>query len=245
MKRTLTFAAMLTLGAVAFTALPAAAQSSFSVVIGNAPPAPRFESVPAPRHGYEWAPGYWNWDGQRHVWMSGHWENARDGYRFQRSEWVRDPNGYRLEQGGWQQVSDRDHYDVRIAPPAPRYERVPRPRAGYIWEPGHWELRGNRHEWITGLWIAERPGYVYTPHNWYQRDGRWYLEQGRWNRGDHRSDRRYSYQDGRRRDSDRDGVPDRYDHDRDNDGVPNRYDRDRDGDGVRNEYDRRPDNPRR
>ncbi len=245
MKRTLTLAAMMTLGAVAFTPLPSVAQSSFSVVIGNAPPPPRFESLPAARHGYEWAPGYWNWDGQRHVWMAGHWENARDGYRLQRSEWVRDPNGYRLEQGGWQRVSDRDHYDVRIAPPEPRYERIPRLRAGHVWEPGHWEWRGNRHEWMSGVWIAERPGYVYTPHNWYQRDGRWYLEQGRWNRGDHRGDRRYSYHDGRRRDSDRDGVPDRYDRDRDNDGVPNHYDRDRDGDGVPNEYDRRPDNPRR
>jgi hypothetical protein len=33
--------------------------------------------------------------------------------------------------------------------------------------------------------------------------------------------------------------------DSDRDGVPNRYDRDRDGDGVPNRYDRRPDNPYR
>jgi hypothetical protein len=243
MKRTLTFAAMMTLGAAAFAPLPSVAQTSFSVVIGNAPPPPRFESIPAARNGHVWAPGYWNWDGQRHVWSAGHWESARDGYRYQRSEWVRDPSGYRLDHGGWQRVSERDYRDVQVAPPQPRYERVPRPRAGHLWEPGHWEWRGNRHEWISGIWIVQRPGYVYTPHNWYQRDGSWYMEQGRWNRGDHRADNRDHRRGGR--DGDRDGIPDRYDHDRDNDGVSNRRDGDRDGDGVRNERDQRPDNPRR
>lgn len=47
------------------------------------------------------------------------------------------------------------------------------------------------------------------------------------------------------RDSDRDGIPNRYDRDRDGDGVPNRYDRDRDGDGTRDRNDRRPNNPNR
>jgi hypothetical protein len=47
------------------------------------------------------------------------------------------------------------------------------------------------------------------------------------------------------------GGHDRWDHgrrgwrDSDRDGVPNRYDRDRDGDGVPNRYDRRPRNPYR
>jgi hypothetical protein len=38
-------------------------------------------------------------------------------------------------------------------------------------------------------------------------------------------------------------YPGRRDSDRD--GIPNRYDRDRDGDGVPNRYDQRPDDPRR
>jgi hypothetical protein len=43
-------------------------------------------------------------------------------------------------------------------------------------------------------------------------------------------------------------IPDNYPRqmrDSDRDGVPNRYDRDRDGDGVPNRYDRRPNNPGR
>jgi hypothetical protein len=120
---------------------------------------------------------------------------------------------------------------IGTAPPPLRYEVVPAPRRGYVWAPGHWEWRGHRHEWVTGYWIAERPGYAYSAPAWARRDGGWYYEPARWTP--------YG------RDRDRDGIPDRYErrrHDEDHDGVPNRYDRDRDGDGVPNRYDRDPDN---
>jgi hypothetical protein len=53
------------------------------------------------------------------------------------------------------------------------------------------------------------------------------------------------YRSQRGRDSDRDGIPNRYDRDLDNDGRPNHRDWDRDGDGVPNRHDRRPNNPYR
>lgn len=263
MKRSFALATMIALGAAACLPLPSMAQTNFSVMIGSAPPAPRFESVPPARRGYVWAPGYWNWDGGRHAWMAGHWENARDGYNYQPTEWVRDNGGYRMRQGGWVQVAERGYDVLRIAPPAPRYEHVPRPRAGYVWEPGHWEWRANRHEWISGIWLEDRPGYVYRSHSWRQRDGGWYMEPSGWARGDRdrdgipdRYERRYADRDRDgvpdrlerrydRHDRDHDGIDDRYDRDIDNDGVSNRRDADRDGDGVRNGYDRRPDDVRR
>lgn len=232
-------AAMLALSAAAFLPTQAMAQVGVNVVIGNAPPPPRYEAVPQARPGYVWAPGYWNWDGRRHVWADGHWESARRDAQYRRSEWVRDGDRWRLNQGGWVTVQSAPvAYDyVQVAPPPPRHERIPRPRAGYIWAPGHWEWRGNRHEWTSGVWIAERPGYQYRPATWQQRDGRWYMEQGRWSDRDH------------------DGIPDRYDHhdnrgdgrrrDEDRDGIPNNRDHDRDGDGVPNRRDASPDNPRR
>jgi hypothetical protein len=138
---------------------------------------------------------------------------------------------------------------VDTAPPAPRYERLPAPRHGYLWAPGHWEWRGHRHEWVGGYWIAERPGYAYSAPAWSRRDGGWYLEPARWTPHGRDRDRdgipdRYEW---RGHDRDRDGIPDRYEGnqgrgDRDHDGVPNRYDRDRDGDGVPNRADREPDN---
>ena len=110
---------------------------------------------------------------------------------------------------------------VNIAPPAPRYEVMPAPREGYVWHPGYWDWRGDRHYWRKGYWVRERPGYYWHPSRWESNDGRWVMRQGGWHR------ERYAYYDGRGRgngDRDRDGVPNKYDRDRDNDGVPNRYD---------------------
>jgi hypothetical protein len=245
MKRTLTLAALITLGMGAIAPLTASAQTDLRVVINTAPPTPRFESAPPARSGYVWAPGYWNWEQNRHVWSAGHWERARDGYRYERAEWQHDGDAYRLRQGGWHSIAVRDDdprdsyrndnrgYDIRVAPPAARYERAPRARNGYVWEPGRWEWRANRYEWVGGVWIRERHGYAYAPASWVERDGRWAMEPSRW----------WTRHGGR--DHDRDGIPDAYDHDRDNDGVRNHRDHDRDGDGVPNEVDRRPDNPRR
>jgi hypothetical protein len=116
------------------------------------------------------------------------------------------------------------------APPAPRYEVVPAPRAGYIWQPGYYDWRNGRHVWVRGQWMRERKGYYWHPSRWEQRDGRWTLERGKWDRerwAENRQDRRGGGGD------------------RDRDGVPNRVDRDRDGDGVPNRYDAAPNNPRR
>jgi hypothetical protein len=67
--------------------------------------------------------------------------------------------------------------------------------------------------------IGYNDGYYDRSHRWHQwrnaREHRWY----RTNYGS-----RHGYYRSMRRDSDRDGVPNRFDRDRDNDGVPNRYD---------------------
>jgi hypothetical protein len=151
---------------------------------------------------------------------------------------------------------------IGTAPPAPLYERVPAPRHGYVWAPGHWEWNGRRHIWAPGFWVVERPGYAYRAPAWYQGNGGWYMQPAAWtpygrdrdrdgvpDRVERRPDRYYGDR-AYYRDRDRDGVPDRYErggrrHDEDRDGVPNRYDRDRDGDGVPNRWDHRPDNPYR
>jgi hypothetical protein len=251
MKRPLIALSLLALTAVTLVLpLQASARADIGVAISIAPPPLRHEPIPPSRAGYAWVPGYWNWDGRGHAWVSGHWEIARPGYVYERSDWVRDGNMWRLRQGGWRNGNGYSTVQMIPAPPPPRWERTPRPRHGYIWSPGHWEWQGNRHAWVTGIWIEARPGYAYAAPSWIQRDGHWEMQQGHWRRHDRDHDGipdRYDRNDGRgdRRDSDRDGVPDRVDRDRDGDGVPNRVDRDRDGDGVPNRVDRRPDNPRR
>ncbi len=76
---------------------PACAGSSLFIDVDLAPPAPRYEVVPVARPGYVWAPGFWFWEGRRHVWHPGHWVVERPGYI-----WVAD---------GWEQRGPRWHYN--------------------------------------------------------------------------------------------------------------------------------------
>ena len=94
---------------------------------------------------------------------------------------------------------------VTSAPPAERYERVPEARRGYVWAPGYWDYRADKHHWKQGYWVRERQGYSYEPNRWVERDGRWNLERSRWNRT--------------RNDRDGDGVPNNRDRSPNN---PNR-----------------------
>jgi hypothetical protein len=93
---------------------------------------------------------------------------------------------------------------LNVAPPESRYEAVPAPRRGYLWAPGYWDARYNRHVWQRGHWERERRGYHYNQPTWAQREDRWELQRGRWSRGDR----------------DGDGVPNSVDRAPDN---PNRH----------------------
>lgn len=104
MKRILCTAAAVLLSTAAFLPLQASADV---LVVRTAPPPPRHEVVPQARHGYEWAPGYWNWTGHRYAWKAGHWERARRGYTYARPEWRQGDHGWELNRGGWRH-GDRD-----------------------------------------------------------------------------------------------------------------------------------------
>ena len=102
MKRTLITA--LAAAAISTTAVvvpaifsPAAAQAmmNFGLTIGVPPPAPIYEPVPA-----NWAPGYWYWEGGRHIWARGRWLGERPGY-WAHDHWLRHEDGHRREHGHW------------------------------------------------------------------------------------------------------------------------------------------------
>jgi|GEM_PF-936278 len=88
-------AAVLWLGSVA----PASAGIGIDVRI--APPPPRVVVVPPPRAGFVWAPGYWRWNGRRHVWVEGHWLRARRGFHWVPEHWVERRGHYRFVPGHW------------------------------------------------------------------------------------------------------------------------------------------------
>jgi hypothetical protein len=86
---------------VAALLIPESGHSATEIVSDSPlppPPPPRAEHVPAPRYGYLWAPGHWQWSGRAYRWVSGSW----------------------VEQGGaplvsdeWQQMDARWHYLLR------------------------------------------------------------------------------------------------------------------------------------
>jgi hypothetical protein len=197
MKRTLTVATMIALGAAAFAPLPSMAQTDFRVVIGSAPPPPMYERAPAPRHGYVWAPGYWQWSGHRHNWVQGQWLAARQGYAYASPSWHQRDGRWYMEPGRWNTYGpDRGRvafYDRDRDGVPDRYDR----HIGYRGD-------GYRGDGYRG------DGYR---GDGYRGDG--YRGRGR---GDFDRDgvpNRYDH------DLDNDGISNRHDRDRDGDGVRN------------------------
>jgi hypothetical protein len=74
--------------AISVAVAPAASHAAVGVYVGIAPPAPRVEVVPVARVGYTWGPGYWRWNGYRHVWVSGYWLRARPGWHWVGPHWA-------------------------------------------------------------------------------------------------------------------------------------------------------------
>lgn len=202
MKRTFTFAALLALGA-AFAPASAMAQTDFQLYIGSAPPAPIYEHVPGPRHGYVWAPGYWEWRGHRHAWVPGHWVSARPGYVYAPPRWHQRHGGWYLEPARWSRY-DRDRNGI-----PDRYER-----RGYdpVYAGGYY--RDGRDYYRDGR------GYSHGYRHDRDRDG----IPDRYERGGRRDTDRDGVPNYRDRDLDNDGIRNRRDRDMDGDGVPNRYD---------------------
>ena len=73
---------------------------------------------------------------------------------------------------------------IQVAPPAPRYEPMPGPRAGQVWVPGHWQWNERAYVWRSGYWQAARPDHAYAPGRWVQADGGWRWMEGNWRRAE-------------------------------------------------------------
>jgi hypothetical protein len=71
---------------------------------------------------------------------------------------------------------------VRVAPPAPREERMPGERRGMVWVPGYWDWNGRRYVWKAGHYMKARRGYRYRADTWEERNGSWQRRRGGWDR---------------------------------------------------------------
>ena len=79
---------------------PAFAQ--ISININLAPPAPQYEVIPVLAPGYVWAPGYWAWNGDRHIWVRGRSIVQRAGYRWVPDRWEQRDRAYHWQPGRWE-----------------------------------------------------------------------------------------------------------------------------------------------
>ena len=87
--------------------VPALARTNVDFFVNVGPPAVQYEYVPAPRYGYTWVPGYWDWRGRNQVWVEGSWFRDRPAYYYdapQRVEWA---NGLYSDRSRWHH---RNHY---------------------------------------------------------------------------------------------------------------------------------------
>lgn len=74
------------------------------------PPPPRAEVVPARRKGYLWTPGYWAWEGNRHVWVEGYWTRVRPGYVYSPGYWEQRGERWHYEPQRWEEQRRRQAY---------------------------------------------------------------------------------------------------------------------------------------
>jgi len=116
--------------AAALLGFGAAAQAQVTTIT-IAPPAPRHEVVPAPREGWVWAPGHYQWRHGEYLWTEGHWMRERSGYEFREPRWVQRGNGeWVLVGNNWERRYDEHHHarghDFDRDGVPDRFDRYPR-----------------------------------------------------------------------------------------------------------------------
>jgi hypothetical protein len=84
----------------AVSSAPSLARTYVDVEI--APPPALVEVVPAPRPGWVWAPGYYSWNGHKHVWYKGHYIRERHGYHWVPDSWEDRHGHYHYNRGHWE-----------------------------------------------------------------------------------------------------------------------------------------------
>jgi hypothetical protein len=94
--------------AIALVSLTTPVLSKTDVNVGLSlnvgPPPPVVEAAPPPPPGYIWAPGYWYWDGHRHVWRKGHFVRERPGWVWEPPHWVERRGRWVFVPGHWAHV---------------------------------------------------------------------------------------------------------------------------------------------
>jgi hypothetical protein len=138
----------------------------------------RVERVGAPRRGYVWVAGYWDWRNGRYQWTRGHYERSKAGKRWRQPQWEEREGAWVRVNGDWDTAPQYPDQ----APPEPREERV-RQRRGYVYIRGRWDWQDGQWNWTAGRYEREKAGAQWNDGRWEQRDNRWQYTDGRWDDG--------------------------------------------------------------
>ena len=73
------------------------------IAVRYGPPPPRYGVIGvAPRAGYVWTDGYWDWRGGNYVWVNGRWMRPPRAHAVWVSGgWVQGRHGYEFRRGHW------------------------------------------------------------------------------------------------------------------------------------------------
>lgn len=99
--------ALFAVGAIGAMATPLPGLAQVEILLNYGPPAPRYEVIPAPRTGYVWSDGHWQWKNNKHVWVRGNWQRERPGYAYTQPRWVeRKGGGWNYRASRWDKDGD-------------------------------------------------------------------------------------------------------------------------------------------
>jgi hypothetical protein len=90
-----------TLGLAGCASKPRLARNETLVVVDHEPPSHPTEDEPAPRVGWVWAHGYWEWSGHDYEPVRGHWERERPGYHYVHPFWENRKGRWVFHAGVW------------------------------------------------------------------------------------------------------------------------------------------------
>jgi hypothetical protein len=111
--------ALFAAGVIGAVATPLSSSAQVYLQIG--PPAVRYEAVPAPRDGYVWSNGVWQYDGSTHVWAPGEWQAARPGYTYSQPRWVENNGRWGYQASRWDRDGDGVPNRLDRAPDNPNF----------------------------------------------------------------------------------------------------------------------------
>lgn len=98
--------ALFTAGFIGAVATPLSSVAQVEIYLNTAPPAVRYEAVPAPRSGYVWSNGHYQSDGSTYVWTAGDWQAARPGYVYVSPQWVERGGRWNYQPSRWDRDGD-------------------------------------------------------------------------------------------------------------------------------------------